>query len=100
MCWTFSVRYNLYLSIRVLYLCLFCYLFIMLSNWDNTFRKTNGYVVLKRKSYPLYMRETCGPVFVVNKIPVSVNLPTKGSLPQCQNVIYAPNLENIQLIHN
>jgi len=32
MCWTFSVRYNMYLSIHVLYLCLFCYLFIMLSN--------------------------------------------------------------------
>jgi len=32
MCWTFSVRYNIYLSIHVFYLCLFCYLFIILSN--------------------------------------------------------------------
>ena len=32
MCWTFSVHYNMYLSIHVFYLCLFCYLFIMLSN--------------------------------------------------------------------
>jgi len=32
MCWTFSVRYNTYLSIHVFYLCLFCFLFIMLSN--------------------------------------------------------------------
>ena len=32
MCWTFSVRYNMHLSIRVFYLCLFCYLFIMLSD--------------------------------------------------------------------
>jgi len=41
MCWTFSVRYNMYmyLSIHVFYLCVFCYLFIILSNWDNTFRK-------------------------------------------------------------
>jgi len=38
--------------------------------------KTNGYVVLKRKCYPLFMRKTCGPVYVVTKIPVSVNLPT------------------------
>jgi len=38
--------------------------------------KTNGYIVLKRKCYPSYMRKTCGPVFVVTKIPVSVNLPT------------------------
>jgi len=29
MCWTFSVRYNMYLSIHVFYLCLFCYLFVM-----------------------------------------------------------------------
>ena len=32
MCWTFSVRYNMYLGTHVFYLCLFCYLFIMLSN--------------------------------------------------------------------
>jgi len=32
MCWTFSVRYNMYLSIHVFYLCLFCYLLIKLSN--------------------------------------------------------------------
>jgi len=32
MCWPFSVRYNNYLSIHVFYLCLFCYLFIMLSD--------------------------------------------------------------------
>jgi len=32
MCWKFSVRYNMYLSIHVFYLCLFCYLFIMLRN--------------------------------------------------------------------
>jgi len=81
MCWTFSVR-----------LWLFCYLFIMLGNWENTFRKLNGYVVLKRKCYPLYMRKTCWPVFVVTKIPVSFNLPTQGSPPQCQHVIYAPGL--------
>jgi len=31
MCWKFSVRYNMYLSIHV-FICLFCYLFIMLSN--------------------------------------------------------------------
>jgi len=42
MCWKFSVRYNMYLSIHVFYLCLFCYLFIMLSNWENTFRKLMG----------------------------------------------------------
>ena len=42
MCWKFSLRYNMYLSIYVLYLCLFCYLFIMLSNWNNTFRKLKG----------------------------------------------------------
>ena len=30
MCWTFSVRYNMHLSIHVLNLCLLCYLFIML----------------------------------------------------------------------
>ena len=30
--WTFSVGYKLYLSIHVFYLCLFCYLLIMLSN--------------------------------------------------------------------
>jgi len=42
MCWNFSVRYNMYLSIHVFYLCLFCYLFIMLSNWKNTFRKLMG----------------------------------------------------------
>jgi len=35
MCWTSSVRYSMYLSIHVLYLCLFCYLFIMLRNWEN-----------------------------------------------------------------
>jgi len=40
------------------------------------FKKTNGYAVLKPKCYPLYMRKTCGPVFVVTKKPVSVNLPT------------------------
>jgi len=28
MCWKFSVRYNVYLSIHVFYLCLFCYLII------------------------------------------------------------------------
>jgi len=41
MCWTFSVRYNMYLSIFfVLHVFMFvCYLFIMLSNWDNTFQK-------------------------------------------------------------
>jgi len=27
-----SVRYTMYFSIHVFYLCLFCYLFIMLSN--------------------------------------------------------------------
>ena len=54
--------------------------------------KTNWYIVLKRKCYPSYMRKTCGSVFVVTKIPVSVNLPTYGSPPQCQNVIYAPGL--------
>jgi len=27
-----AVRYNMYLSIHVFYLCLFCYLFIMRSN--------------------------------------------------------------------
>ena len=32
MCWKFSVHYNIYLSIHVFYLCLFCYLFIILSN--------------------------------------------------------------------
>jgi len=32
MFWIFSVRYNMYISIHVFYLCLFCYLFIMLSN--------------------------------------------------------------------
>jgi len=32
MCWKFSVRYNMYLSIHVFSLCLFCNLFIMLSN--------------------------------------------------------------------
>jgi len=32
MCWKFSVRYNMYLSIHVFDLCLFWYLFIMLSN--------------------------------------------------------------------
>ena len=33
MCWTHvSVRYNMYLSTHVFCLCLFCYLFIMLSN--------------------------------------------------------------------
>ena len=32
MCWKFSVRYNMYLRIHVFCLCLFCYLFIMLSN--------------------------------------------------------------------
>ena len=42
MCWTFSVNYNMYLSIYVFYLWLFCYLFIMLSKWDNTFRKLMG----------------------------------------------------------
>jgi len=52
--------------------------------------KNNGYVDLKRKCYPLYVRKTCGPVFVVIKIPVSGNLPTLCSPPQCQNVIYAP----------
>jgi len=42
MCWKFSVRYNMYLSIHVFYLCLFCYLFIMLSNGENTFPKQMG----------------------------------------------------------
>jgi len=38
MCWTFSVHYNMYLSIHVFILCLFCYLFIMLSiNWEIPF---------------------------------------------------------------
>ena len=32
MCWKNFVRYNMYLSIHVFYLCLFCYLFNMLSN--------------------------------------------------------------------
>jgi len=32
MCLTFYVRFNTYLSTHVFYLCLFCYLFIMLSN--------------------------------------------------------------------
>ena len=32
MCWKFSVRYSMYLSIHVFYLCLLCYLLIMLSN--------------------------------------------------------------------
>ena len=31
MFWKFSVRYNMYLGIHVFYLCLFCYLLIMLS---------------------------------------------------------------------
>ena len=31
------------------------------------FSKTNGYAVLQRNCYPLYMRKTCGPVFVVTK---------------------------------
>jgi len=34
------------------------------------------------------MCKTCGPVSVVTTI--SVDLPTYGSPPQCQNVIYAP----------
>ena len=34
------------------------------------------------------MCQTCGSVSVVPKI--SVNLPTYGLPPQCQNVIYAP----------
>ena len=41
-CWKLSVRYDMYVSIHVFYLCLFCYLFIMLSNWENTFRKLMG----------------------------------------------------------
>jgi len=36
MCWKFSLCYNMFLSIHVFYLCLFCYLFIMLSNLENT----------------------------------------------------------------
>ena len=32
MWWKLSVRYNMYLSIHGVYLCLVCYLFIMLSN--------------------------------------------------------------------
>jgi len=72
-----------------IYVC-FVIFFIMLI--EKYLSKTNGYVVLKRKCYLLYMRKTCGPVFVVTKIPVSVILPTKGSPPQCQNVIYAPAL--------
>ena len=39
MCRTFSVRYN----------------YILLRHYLS---KTNGYVVLKRKCYPLYMRKT------------------------------------------
>jgi len=42
MCWNFSECYNMSLRIHVFYLCLFCYLFIMLSNWENTFRKLMG----------------------------------------------------------
>jgi len=38
------------------------------------FSKTNGYVILKRKCYPLYTYKTCGSVSVVPKI--SGNLPT------------------------
>jgi len=42
MCWKISLRYNMYLNIHVFYLCLFCYLFFMLGNWENTFRKLMG----------------------------------------------------------
>jgi len=67
MCWKFCERYNMYLSIHVFYLCLFCYLFIMLSNWENTFRNLMGMVKyvglypLCPKQALIYRRRICRP---------------------------------------
>jgi len=45
MCRNLSVHYHMYWDIHF-YLCLFCYLFIMQSNWENTFRKLMGKLIL------------------------------------------------------
>jgi len=51
-CWTFSVRYNMYLSIHVFYLCLCCYLFIYKAKYLRQYlSKTYCYVILNRKCH-------------------------------------------------
>ena len=84
MCWTFSIRYNIHVFKYSCVLFMFVLFVIYCAKYFRHYlSKTimgRFYVVLKRKWYPLYMRRpyyiTCGPVFVVTKIPVSVNLPT------------------------
>jgi len=60
MCWTFSVRYNMYLGRSILVFFIFVLFLIYHAKYLRHYlSKTNGYVVLKRKCYPLYMRKTC-----------------------------------------
>ena len=85
-----SVRYNMYLIFHVFYFFVL-FLIYRAKYLRHYLSKTNGYAVLKSNCNPLYMRIiTCGYSFIVTKTPVSVNLPTYGSQPQCQNAMYAP----------